>query len=104
MLVKLKFELRVPAKKSNRLDQDFCSGRRLSSRWHFARLFVLVLTRLANMDAKLLKEFEEMEGLSKETLIDPEMVVNEDSDDDDGGSFKPVAANSLSSSDIYNEV
>jgi hypothetical protein len=56
------------------------------------------------MDAKLLKEFEEMEGLSKETLIDPEMVVNDDSDDDDGGSFKPVAANSLSSSDIYNEV
>lgn len=56
------------------------------------------------MDAKLLKEFEEMEGLSKETLIDPEMIVNDDSDDDDGGSFKPVAANSLSSSDIYNEV
>lgn len=58
----------------------------------------------AEMDAKLLKEFEEMEGLSKETLIDPEMVMNEDSDDEDGTSFKPLAANSLSSSDIYNEV
>ena len=35
------------------------------------------------MDAKLLKEFEEMEGLSKETLIDPDMLPIEDSKEDD---------------------
>ena len=56
------------------------------------------------MDAKLLKEFEEMEGLSKETLIDPDMVPMEDSKEEDEGSFKPTAANALNSSDIYYEV
>ena len=56
------------------------------------------------MDAKLLKEFEEMEGLSKETLIDPDMLPMEDSKEDDESSFKPTAANALSSQDIYYEV
>ena len=56
------------------------------------------------MDAKLLKEFEEMEGLSKETLIDPDMVPMEDSKEEDESSFKPTAAAALNSSDIYYEV
>lgn len=56
------------------------------------------------MDAKLLKEFEEMEGLSKETLIDPDMAIVDDGKEEDESSFKPTAANTLSSSDIYYEV
>jgi hypothetical protein len=56
------------------------------------------------MDAKLLKEFEEMEGLSKETLIDPDMAPMEDNQAEDETSFKPTAANTLTSSDIYYEV
>jgi hypothetical protein len=56
------------------------------------------------MDAKLLKEFEEMEGLSKETLIDPDMAPMDDSQPEDETSFKPTAANTLTSSDIYYEV
>ena len=56
------------------------------------------------MDAKLLKEFEEMEGLSKETLIDPDMAPVEEGNIEDEGSFKPTAASALNSSDIYYEV
>ena len=56
------------------------------------------------MDAKLLKEFEEMEGLSKETLIDPDMAHVDDGGVEDESSFKPTAANSLLSTDFYYEV
>lgn len=45
-----------------------------------------------------------MEGLSKETLIDPDMAIVDDGKEEDESSFKPTAANTLSSSDIYYEV
>lgn len=55
------------------------------------------------MDANLLKQFEEMEGLSKETLIDPNMDTVDDGKDDDD-SFKPVSTNTLTINDIFSEV
>jgi len=45
-----------------------------------------------------------MEGLSKETLIDPDMAPMEDNQAEDETSFKPTAANTLTSSDIYYEM
>ena len=56
------------------------------------------------MNCELLSEFEEMEGLAKEHLIDSEMEIIEDEIIDNDTSSKPTAASTLSSSDIYYEV
>jgi hypothetical protein len=53
------------------------------------------------MDAKLLKEFEEMEGLSNETLVDPEWQTEKDQDDFD---IKAVNASAMTSADVFYEV
>ena len=52
------------------------------------------------MNSRLLREFEEMEGLAKEALIDSEMEIVEDETNDNDTASKPTAASTLSSSDI----
>ena len=56
------------------------------------------------MNCGLLREFEEMEGLAKEALMDSEMEIIEDETNDYDTTSKPTAASTLSSSDIYYEV
>jgi hypothetical protein len=57
------------------------------------------------MDAKLLKEFEEMEGLSNENLGGADVLdVMDDKMDDDDPTFRPIQAHVLSAADIYYEV
>jgi hypothetical protein len=50
------------------------------------------------MDLKLMRDFEELEGLADQ----PEQVVVEDDEDD--STFKPQQASALSNAEMYSEV
>ena len=53
------------------------------------------------MDYKLMREFEELEGLSDQVEEDTDSIVEEDEDDP---SFRPTLAANLNNADIYYEV
>jgi hypothetical protein len=53
------------------------------------------------MDSKLMADFEELEGLTNQNR-DEELFL--DDNDDDDANFKPQAAATLASADIYFEV
>lgn len=53
------------------------------------------------MDVRLMKEFEELEGLTDQNSND-EVVLDEQEDDDP--SFRPTVASTLNNSDVYYEV
>ncbi len=61
---------------------------------------ILSTTHKAKMNSRLMKEFEEFEGLSG--LAVDELVVDDKEDDDP--SFRPAQASLLTSNDIYYEV
>lgn len=53
------------------------------------------------MDYKLMRDFEELEGLSDQVEDDADSAVD---DDDDDPSFRPTLATNLNNADIYYEV
>jgi hypothetical protein len=83
--------------------QDF-SASALSQSFELAVAAILGMLEEPTMKCELLSEFEEMEGLAKEHLIDGEIEIIEDEIIDNDTSSKPTAASTLSSSDIYYEV
>lgn len=52
-------------------------------------------------DAKLMSDWEEMEGLSNQAVDEAALVEDKEEDD---ASFRPAIASNLSSADIYYEV
>jgi hypothetical protein len=52
------------------------------------------------MNVKLMREFEEFEGLSNQVVDDNAVIENEDDDN----AFRPAQASQLTSNDIYYEV
>lgn len=52
------------------------------------------------MNSKLMREFEEFEGLGSQVIDESIEVV----DDEDDGQFQPANASLLTSNDIYYEV
>ena len=54
------------------------------------------------MDAKLLKEFEDMEGLSSDALIDNDNLGDDNFEEE--FNMKPMQASSLSQSEVFYEV
>ena len=53
------------------------------------------------MDIKLMRDFEELEGLTDQNVDDEAEV---DDNDDDDPSFRPTSVANLNNSDVYYEV
>lgn len=54
-----------------------------------------------SMDIKLMRDFEELEGLTDQNVDDETEV---DDNDDDDPSFRPTSVANLNNSDVYYEV
>jgi hypothetical protein len=55
------------------------------------------------MDYKLMREFEELEGLSDQ-VDDADIDTTTDENEEDDPSFRPTLATNLNNADIYYEV